>query len=470
MRRFDLIVIGTGPAGQKTAIQAAKLGKSVAIVEKTTVVGGACLHTGTIPSKALRETVLTLTQQAKVPTPTHTHTKRRFTMDDIIFWSNQVIQREMDVIHDQMGRNEVEFIQGFASFDDPHTITVENGQRDDQLAADYFAIATGTRPVRHPELPYNDVDVVDSDGLLNLPAMPKSMIIVGGGVIGTEYACMIAKLGIKVTLVEARDRLLDFADYEIIEALQFHMRQNGITLRLGERVTKVDINEDHHVPGIHHGLVTCLLESGKQLKADTMMYCVGRQGATDKLRLENAGLAADRRGRIQVNEFYQSEVPHIYAVGDVIGFPSLASTSMEQGRRAARHMFGANMKSMPELFPFGIYAIPEISMVGRNERELTQAGIPYQVGLARYREVARGQLVGDEIGFLKILVHDETRKVLGVHILGTGATEIVHIGQAVMALEGTVDFFVENVFNYPTLAEAYAVAGRHAVAKLDEGG
>lgn len=466
MRHFEVVVIGTGPAGQKAAVQAAKHGKRVAIVEKRVEIGGACLHTGTIPSKALREAVLELTGRRARANPDSMN--RKVTIDDLIYWSSRVIRTEMDVIRHQMQRNGIELITGEAVFEGtPHVVTINRPHSSEQLRADYFIIATGTRPARSTSFPFNDVDVVDSDGILNLKSLPKSMIIVGGGVIGTEYACILATLGVRVTLVEARPELLEFADREIIEALQYHMRQVGITLRLGERVDQVEIIDPP--PGTHgitHQIVHATLESGKQLKADTLMYCIGRQGATASLGLESIGLQPDDRGRITVNENFQSEVPYIYAVGDVIGFPALASTSMEQGRLAASHLCGEPSKSIPALFPYGIYSIPEISMVGRNEAELTRNNVPYESGIARYRELARGQLLGDDIGMLKLLVHNETRELLGVHSIGTGATELIHIGQAVMALNGTVDFFINNVFNYPTLAEAYKVAALNAANKL----
>lgn len=466
MRHFDLVVIGTGPAGQKAAIQASKLGKQVAIIEKKEVVGGVCLHTGTIPSKALREAVLELT--GRKSQAGFDRMLRKITIDDLVFWSNRVIRTEMEVIRHQMYRNGVELIYGAAEFDEkPKTINISRQHSSEQITADHFIVATGTQPFRHPDLPYDDLDVVDSDGILNLRSLPKSMIIVGGGVIGTEYACILAMVGVRITVVEARDTLLEFADREIVEALQYHMRQIGITLRLGESVEKVEILPPEEMPGASHSVVRATLQSGKHLKTDTLMYCIGRQGATTSIGLDKIGLIPDNRGRIKVNEHYQSEVPNVYAVGDVIGFPALASTAMEQGRLAACHMFGAPTHSMPELFPYGIYSIPEISMVGKTEQQLTNSGVPYEVGIARYKEIARGQLLGDEIGMLKILVHQDTRALLGVHIIGTGATELVHIGQTCMALGGTVDFFVNNVFNFPTLAEAYKIAALNAVNKLN---
>jgi len=288
------------------------------------------------------------------------------------------------------------------------------------------------------------------------------MIVVGGGVIGTEYACMMATLGVRVTVIEGRNELLGFLDREIVEAFQYHMRAMGITLRLGEKVAKIE-----EVSGNGSGrLMQATLESGKKLSAETLLYSVGRQGTADTLCLDKCGLCADDRGRLKVNADYQTEVAHIYAAGDVIGFPALASTSMEQGRLAACHAFGAETHSIPELFPYGVYAVPEISMVGKTEAQLTDAGIPYEAGIAQYKELARGQLLGDDTGMLKLLIHQDDHKILGVHAIGTGATELIHIGQAVMAFNGTVEFFINNVFNFPTLAEAYKVAALNGLNKL----
>jgi NAD(P) transhydrogenase len=326
------------------------------------------------------------------------------------------------------------------------------------LEFDHVVIATGTVPARPPSVPFDHTHVLDSDSLLELSHLPKSMIIVGGGVIGTEYACMMATLGVRVILTEARPSLLDFVDSEISEALQYRMRAMGVTLRLGERVDDIQVQPD--------GLVQATLQSGKHLRADTLLYCIGRQGTTETLGLEKVGIVPDNRGRLKVNENYQTEVPHIYAVGDVVGFPALASTSMEQGRRASCHIYGEPTTSIPELFPLGIYAIPEISMVGKTEAQLTADGIPYEAGVAQYREIARGQLLGDEVGMLKLLIHEETRAILGVHVIGTGATELIHIGQAVMTFNGTVDYFINTVFNYPTLAECYKVAALNGSNKL----
>ena len=353
---------------------------------------------------------------------------------------------------------------GAASFEGPKLLQIQKNDNTELLSADYFVICTGTRPATPITVPFNDTSIFTSDGLLKLRCLPKSIIIVGGGVIGVEYACMLGALGVRVILVEGRNELFDFLDREIVEALQYQMRQTGITLRLGEKVAKI---EEIDCP-TNNGqkLVQAKLESGKMLQAQCLLYAVGRQGTTKALALENVGLVPDDRERLKVNANYQTEVPHIYAAGDVIGFPALASTAMEQGRLAVCHAFGVPTKSIPELFPYGIYAIPEISMVGKTEKQLTDAGIPYEAGIAHYKEVARGQLLGDSSGMLKMLIHQDNHQILGVHAIGSQATELIHIGQAVLAFNGTAEFFINNVFNYPTLAETYKVAAFNGLNKL----
>lgn len=503
MRHFDCIVIGTGPAGQKAAIQAAKLGKSVAIIEKSNVLGGASINTGTIPSKALREAVLHLTGASKRDLfGESSRIKRNITVSDLIYVSQQVIHQELALIRDHFDRNNIELIWGAARFEDDNVIYVDRADDFEVITAEKFIICTGTRPAMPSNVPFNEKNVFTSDGLLKLETLPKSMIVAGGGVIGVEYACMLATLGVKITLVEGRSELLGFLDHEITEALQYQMRRMGITLRLGEKVAKIEqisadqpelrqaaavpaatavaaaasdpnqppvalaIPVDASEKASRNILVQATLESGKHLHAQTLLYAVGRQGTTSALRLDKVGLTADDRERLKVNEHYQTAVEHIYAAGDVIGFPALASTAMEQGRLAACHAFGVPINSIPELFPYGIYAIPEISMVGKTEEQLTKAGIPYEAGVAQYSELARGQLLGDHDGMLKLLIHQDDHTILGVHAIGTGATELIHIGQAVMAFKGTVDYFINNVFNYPTLAEAYKVAALNGLNKL----
>jgi NAD(P) transhydrogenase len=454
-----MIVIGSGPAGHRAAIQAAKIGKEVAVVEKKAVVGGVCINTGTIPSKTMREAVLYFSgfRQRGLYGASYA-VKRDITIDDLMFRCNHVVRNEIDVIQAQFQRNQVDLIQGHASFLSPHGIRVEGLNGIEDYEADYFVIATGTTPARSPLIPIDDKAIIDSDTIFQIPHLPRTMTIAGGGVIGVEYACIFAMLGVSVTLVDLRSRLLEFIDAEIVEALCYHMRNIGVTLRLGEEVERVE--------KLDTGRVIAHLKSSKIIPSDMLFYAAGRQGNTTTLNLGAAGLCADNRGRITVNEYFQTTVPHIYAVGDVVGFPSLASVSMEQGRLATCHAFGMLCKSVPALFPYGIYTIPEISYVGQTEEELTEKGVPYEVGKAHYREIARGQILGDQTGMLKLLFHRETRELLGVHIIGEGAAELVHIGQAVLTFGGTIDYFVHNVFNYPTLAECYKVAALAGMNKL----
>lgn len=459
MAHYDLLVIGSGPAGQKAAIQAAKLGKQVGLVERQVVIGGVCINTGTIPSKALRQAVLYLTgfSQRGLYGASY-RVKPDITMEDLVFRGNHVMKRGIEVVRDQMARNRVDVIVGSAGFVDTHRLAITQADHTIEHSADFIVIAVGTEPARPTAIPFDGDTIIDTDGLLALKHLPASLTIVGGGVIGCEYASILAMLGIPVILVERRPRLLEFVDAEIIEALQYQMRSTGVTLRLNEEVVAVEKTPD--------GRVAVHLKSAKQILSSTLLYAVGRVGATQHLSLAAAGLSPDERGRLRVNEQFQTTAPHIYAVGDVIGFPALASTSMEQGRLAACHAFGLPCQTRSDLLPYGIYAVPEISMVGRTEDALTQAGIAYEVGIARYREIARGQLLGDESGMLKLLFHPQTRKLLGIHAIGEGATELIHIGQAVMALGGLIDYFVEAVFNYPTLAECYKVAALAGLNRL----
>ena len=468
MRKYDLCVIGSGPAGQKAAIQAAKLGKRVCVVEKRAVVGGSAVETGTIPSKALREAILrAVGRQAVAPRQEDFAAARHAAFAGLRGSCQDVIRAETELVRTHFANNGIDVAVGTGSFRDKHVLDVAGEHSHQSLEADYFLIATGTRPTKPPKLPFDDQNVLTSDEMLNLPALPHSIIVVGGGVIGTEYASMLAALGVRVTLIEGRSRILDFVDAELIEALQYHLRKAGVTLRLGEKVVSMNvIDAPAGARTIDNSMAEAVLESGKTLRADALLYCVGRQGNTESLRLDAVGLAADDRGRIKVDKFGRTGVPHIYAAGDVVGFPALASTSMEQGRLAACHMFGVPSESVAELLPYGIYSIPEISMVGWTEERLTAESVPYEAGIAQYQEIARGQLLGDELGMLKLLIHQETRVVLGVHIIGTGATELVHIGQAVIAHKGAVDYFVNTVFNYPTLAECYKVAALNGINKL----
>jgi NAD(P) transhydrogenase len=459
MYDYDLLVLGSGPGGQKAAIAAAKLDRRVAIVERRNMVGGVCINTGTIPSKTLREAVLYLTglNQREMYGQSY-RLKDDITVADLAARTQHVIGREIDVIRSQLARNRVAMLTGSGRFTDPHTIAVtDDGGRETKVTAERIVIATGTRPARPDSVDFDDRTIIDSDGIAQLERVPRSMVVVGAGVIGIEYASMFAALGTKVTVVERRERMLDFCDLEVVEALKYHLRDLAVTFRFGETVASVE----RHARG-----ALAILESGKRIAADTVMYSAGRQGTAAELALDNAGLTADTRGRIAVDEHFATAVPHIYAVGDVIGFPALASTSMEQGRLAAHHACGEPVRALGQLQPIGIYSIPEISFVGRTEDELTDARIPFEVGISRYRELARGQIIGDSYGMLKLLVSPEDRTLLGVHVFGTGATELIHIGQTVMGCHGAVDYLVDAVFNYPTLAESYKVAALDAMNKM----
>jgi NAD(P) transhydrogenase len=456
---FDLLVIGSGPGGQKAAIAAAKLERRVAIVERRDMIGGVCLNTGTIPSKTLREAVLYLTgiDQREMYGQSY-RLKDEITIADLAARTSHVVGREMDVVRSQLTRNRVTILTGTASFADPHDVAVDDGGgRLRRVTAEKIVIATGTRPARPDSVEFDERAVIDSDGIVNLDKVPRSMVVAGAGVIGIEYASMFAALGTKVTVVEQRDRMLEFCDIEVVEALKYHLRDLAVTFRFGETVESVQARPDGAI---------AMLRSGKKIPAETVMYSAGRQGMSDTLNLAAAGLAADDRGRIAVDEVYRTAVPHIYAVGDVIGFPALAATSMEQGRVAAHHACGEPLHVLGGLQPIGIYSIPEISFIGRTEEQLTQASVPFEVGVARYRELARGQIIGDSYGVLKLLVSTDDHSLLGVHVFGTGATELIHIGQAVMGCQGTVDYLVDAVFNYPTLAEAYKVAALDAMNKM----
>lgn len=455
MFNYDLLIIGSGPAGKRAAVQAAKLGKSAAIIEGRNVVGGVTVHTGTIPSKTLREAVLYLTGWTQRGLYGQSYRlKQHLTIDDLMQRLAITIRNEVGVIEHQLKRNGVTIINGWGSFLDPHRLEVAmpDGQTAEYIG-EKILIATGTTPLRPSSVPFDDATIIDSDGILQLQKIPRSMTVVGAGVIGIEYASIFSALDVEVTVIDGRPNMLEFLDREIVDELTHDLRNRGVTMRLGEKVSSIEKNES--------GIII-LLESGKRLRTELVLYAAGRTGCVSGLKLENAGLTADDRGRIKVDDNYATEVPHIYAAGDVIGFPSLASTSMEQGRVAACHAFGKAIASVPEYFPFGIYSIPEISMVGATEQELTAKNIPYEVGTALFRETARGQILRLENGVLKLLFGLKDRKLLGVHIIGEGATELVHIGQAVLALGGTLDYLVNSVFNYPTLAETYKIAALDA--------
>ena len=459
MYDYDLLVIGSGPGGQKAAIAAAKLDRRVAVVERPQMLGGVCVNTGTIPSKTLREAILYLTGAGQREIYGQSYrVKEDITVADLTARITHVISRENDVVRSQLARNRITIIGGMGYFVGPHSVEIDDlGGRTRKVTADKIVIGTGTSPARPSTVAFDDKTIIDSDGIIHLERVPRSMVVVGAGVIGMEYASMFAALGTKVTVVEKRMSMLDFCDDEVVEALKYHLRDLAVTFRFGESVAAVESHPDGAI---------ALLASGKKIPADTVLYSAGRQGMTDGLNLAAAGLAADERGRIKVDEFFRTKVDHVYAVGDVIGFPALAATSMEQGRLAANHAFGetVSVNQIPQ--PIGIYSIPEIGFVGKTEAELTEACVPFEVGVSRYRELARGQIVGDSYGVLKMLVSPVDRTLLGVHVFGTQATELVHIGQAVMGCGGTVDYLVDAVFNYPTLSEAYKVAALDATNKM----
>ena len=462
---YDMVVIGSGPAGQRAAVQAAKLGKRTAIIERHAEIGGVMVNSGTIPSKTLREAVIYLTGYREHGIYGESYSvKDDITMSDLMVRTNHVMQQKTDTLRHQLLRNRVELITADASFIDSHTLSLAavDGRVSRPITADKIVVAVGTTAAKPDWTNVDGRHILLSDDILNLSDLPRSLAIIGGGVIGLEYGSIFATLGIRVTIIERDPRLLDFVDSEIVDTLVYHLRQERVTLRLNEEVTWMEPFDDERGPHVRIRLV-----SGKQIVSDTALYSIGRTGATESLGLETVGLEPDDRGRLKVSDTYQTPVENIYAVGDVIGFPNLASTSAEQGRLASCHAFGLPARSVPGLFPYGIYTIPEISMVGRTEEDLTEDVVPYEVGRAQYREIARGQIIGDDTGLLKLLFHTGTRELLGVHIIGEGASELVHIGQAVLAFGGPIDYFVDAVFNYPTLAECYKTAALDGINRLE---
>lgn len=459
MKEYDLVVVGSGPAGQRAAVQAAKLGKNVAIVERNFQVGGVSVHTGTIPSKTVREAVLYLTGWRQRGFYGIGHRERdKIAPQDVLERVKITLANQVEVMRNQLTRNSVDVLTGEARFVDKHTLSIRKLTGElSQIRAKYILLAVGTRPHRPAHVPFDGKTVFDSDEILHFSRMPRTLTVIGGGVIGVEFATIFSALDVAVTLVEERPKILDFVDSEVIDEFQHKMRDGGMVLRLEEKVESI-VKAGNKV-------ITRLV-SGKMLQADMLLYAAGRGGATESLSLDKAGLTADSRGRIKVNEYFQTEVNHIYAAGDIIGFPSLAATSMVQGRLAACHMFHHDYRNNLEYFPYGIYAVPEISMVGATEKELKEKGIPYESGVARFRELARGQILGLTDGLLKMLFAIDDHRLLGVHIVGEGATELIHVGQAVLTLGGTLEYFVDSAFNYPTLAEAYKVAALNAWNKL----
>lgn len=454
--RYDLLCIGSGPAGQRGAVQAAKLGRRAVVVERGAV-GGVCTGTGTIPSKTFREAVRSFVFVAGQGAP---RVSARPSAADLLARVGQVIDREESVITNQLARNGVDVVQGRATFVDPHTVMVQGSNGTMQIEAESILIATGTTPAPPPGAAADGETVLTSDDIGSMKRLPMSLTVVGAGVIGVEYASMFAALGVNVTLIDRRDRPLEFLDHEIVDELLHQLRKVNVQYRPNEGVDRIE-----RIDGVTPR-VAVMTESGKRIVSDMVLFAVGRIGATSDLALDKAGLEADDRGRLTVDPMFKTKVPHIYAAGDVIGYPSLAATSSEQGRLAACHALGASVRPMAAHFPIGIYAIPEVSMVGAPEHELTKQKVPYEIGVARYREIARGQILGDDSGYFKMLFHRGDRRLLGVHIMGTNATELLHIGQAVLGLGGGLDYFLETVFNYPTLAECYKVAALNAANKL----
>jgi NAD(P) transhydrogenase len=462
MYDFDLVCIGSGPAGQRAATQAAKLGKRVAVVERRQCLGGVCVETGTIPSKTLREAVRAFGAAATLDAGLRLARRARPTIEQLLDRVEHVIARETDVLADQLQRNDVAVLPGTASFHDPHTLLIRTGDTTRTVTTEFVLIAVGTQPSDPPGVVPDGRTIITSDGITTITQLPRSLAVVGAGVIGIEYASMFAALGLEVTVVDKRTRPLEFLDGEIVDELLYQMRQRRVVFRLGEAVARIAVLD----AGGAHPQGALELESGKRIVADMILFSAGRVGATDALDLAKAGLAADERGRLAVDEHFRTAAPQIFAAGDVIGFPALAATSAEQGRLAACRMFGVEARTMGSHFPIGIYSIPEISMTGETEEQLTAKRVPYEVGIARYREIARGQIVGDDTGMIKIIVHRDTRALLGVHAIGTGATELIHVGQAALALGGGLDYFLDTVFNYPTFAECYKVAALNAANKL----
>jgi NAD(P) transhydrogenase len=446
---YDFIVIGSGPAGRRAAVQAAKIGKSVLVIEKGREVGGVSVHTGTIPSKTLRETVLNLTGYRERGFYGRSYrVKQDISAKDLMVRMQKTLEHEVDVLEHQFARNGVRTVHGAGRFIDAHKIEITSPEGEISVVeGGRILICVGTRPHRAP-------NILDSDEIIEITRLPRSLTVIGAGVIGVEYATIFSALDVAVTLIDPQTSFLTFVDHELIEDLTFQMRDQGMTLRLAAKVERIEFE---------NGWPVAYLSDGRRTRSEMMLFTGGRDGATDALNLAACGLSADARGRLKVDPLsFQTEVAHIYAAGDVIGFPSLASTSMEQGRIAAGHAFGIPMPHAPEFFPYGIYSVPEISMVGMTENEIRERGIAYECGIARFRETSRGHIMGLNSGMMKLIFSLKTRRLLGAHIVGEGATELIHIGQAVLNLKGTLDYFIENTFNYPTLAEAYKIAALDA--------
>lgn len=478
---FDLIVIGSGPGGQRAALQGAKAGKKVAIVEDYPTVGGGCVYFGTLPSKSFRESVYrwslgskgTLGQEKEHPSAVTKAAKELPDMVRLMRRKDRVISNEGQIIHDQLKRNGITLFNGRARLIGPNEVEISppkppkgsetRSPAKERITADFIVLATGARPVCPAHLGHDGKVVHDSNTIIGMKKIPKAIVVLGAGIIGCEYASMFSMAGSKVYLVDRRNEILASVDREIVTHLVERFVAGGMELILEAEAQKVERVEKEG-----GGTESCKvhLSNGRKIAADVVLVAQGRFGNTDGLGLEEVGIDRDERGLIKVDKHYRTTLPHIYAVGDVIGAPALASTSMEQGRLAACHAFGVEGYGLPQLYPYGIYTIPEISMIGPTEEELIGKKIDFVVGRARYRELARGQIVGDSWGLLKLLVDKKSLKLLGIHIVGDNAADLIHIGQAVMAFDGDVNYFIRSVFNYPTLAEAYKTAAFHAVNQI----
>lgn len=457
MENFDAIIVGSGPAGEKAAAQAAYFGKKVLMIEKEPVVGGAMVNTGTIPSKTLRETSLFLSGiRQRGMYGVDQHNGREITVQDLMFRKNIIVKKEIAMINANLAKHKVKQARGCAHFVDEHTIRIEGSE--ETFSGDFILIAVGSQPFRPPGIPFEEEQIYDSDEILQMEAIPESMVIMGAGVIGCEYACMFAALGIDVTLVDGRSTILPFLDREISHLLVEEMKELGVKFVSDDLVEKVEM-EDR--------MCKTYLKSGKILVSETHLYAAGRTGNIDGLKLGNIGLMPNDRGLLEVNESYQTRIPHIYAAGDVIGFPSLASTSMEQGRVAMCHAFDFQYKDrVAALLPYGLYTIPEVSMVGITEEEAQARSIDYEVGRSGYTDNPRGQIIGNERGMLKLVFAKADKRLLGVHVIGDNASEIVHIGMMTMHFAGTIDAFIGSVFNYPTLSDVYKYAAYDGLGNL----
>jgi len=457
---YDMIVLGSGPAGRRAAIQAAKLHKRALVVEKGRRVGGVSVHTGTIPSKTLRETVLNLSGWRERGFYGMAYrAKQNITAADLLKRLHMTLDHEVEVLQHQFARNGVETIHGAACFLDPHTVAVDGAEGKAIYTADKFLVGVGTRPYRPDHIGFDGMNILDSDEILDLDRLPRQLVVVGASVIGVEYASIFSALDVKVTIIEPSPGLLPFVDRELADEFVHDLRDRGVMMRFGCKAIAAEVVGPEH----------CLVKTsdGRELHSDMVLFSAGREGSVQGLGLDACGLTCDSRGRLAVDKItFQTEVPHIYAAGDIIGFPSLASTSMEQGRIAACHAFGETAHAPPEFFPYGIYSVPEISTIGMTEEQVREKAVPFETGIARFRETSRGHIMGLNSGFMKMIFALETRRLLGVHIVGEGATELIHIGQAVLNLGGGLAYFVENTFNYPTLAEAYKIAALDAFNRM----